>query len=104
MSRTEKQMKHDNTMLELDRLMRKFYFSRDTITQAMEVGTPTQVGYLTQLLENEMERRSVARVSRMIKSAGFPSIKSIRDYDFSNVSFPHSLNGRFVVTMRLFLS
>ncbi len=99
MSRTAKQMKHDNVMLELDRLMRKFYFSRDTITQAMEVGTPTQVSYLVQLLENEMERRSVARVSRMIKGAGFPSIKSLNDYDFSHVSFPQLMGKEEVISL-----
>lgn len=88
MSKTAKQMKHDNAMLELDLLMRKFYFSRETITEAREAGTPTQVKYLSELLENEMERRSAARISRMIKGAGFPSIKSLDDYDFTNVSFP----------------
>ena len=88
MSKTAKQTKHDSVMLELDMLMRKFYFSRDTIAEARETGTPTQVKYLSGLLGNEMERRSVARVSRMVRSAGFPSIKSIDDYDFSNVSFP----------------
>jgi len=88
MNRTPKQMRYDNVMLEMDMLMRKFYFSRDTIAEARDTGTPGQVKFLSTLLESEMERRSVARVSRMIKGAGFPSIKSIDDYDFSNVSFP----------------
>ncbi|MFA6682571.1 MAG: IS21-like element helper ATPase IstB [Sphaerochaeta sp.] len=88
MSKTVKHTKHDNVMLELDMLMRKFYFSRDTIAEARETGTPGQVKFFAKLLGNEVERRSVARVSRMIKGAGFPTIKSIDDYDFSNVSFP----------------
>ncbi|MFA7127417.1 MAG: IS21-like element helper ATPase IstB [Bacilli bacterium] len=88
MSKTAKQTKYDNVMLELDILMRKFYFSRNTITDTIETGTPGQVKFLAELLGNEMERRGIARVSRMIKSAGFPTIKSIDDYDFSNVSFP----------------
>ncbi len=81
-------MKNGNAMLELDMLMKKFYFSRDTITEARETGTPSQVKYFLDILENEQERRASAKVSRMIKSAGFPSIKSIEDYDFSNVNFP----------------
>ena len=88
MTKDSKKMKHDLFLLEMDMLMRKFYFSRDTITEARDTGTPGQIRFLTALLEKETERRSVARVSRMIKSAGFPSIKSIDDYDFSNVSFP----------------
>jgi DNA replication protein DnaC len=80
--------KGNNALLELDMLMRKFYFSRDTIAEARETGTPGQVKYLMGLLDKEQERRAVARVSRMIKSAGFPTNKSIDDYDFSNVSFP----------------
>lgn len=88
MSKTPKKIKYDNVMLEMDMLMRKFYFSRDTIAEARDTGTPGQIRFLSSLLEKETDRRSVARVSRMIKSAGFPSIKSIEDYDFSNVSFP----------------
>jgi len=88
MSRTPKKTEHGNAVLEMDMLMRKFYFSCDTIAEARDTGTPGQVEFLSTLLEREMERRSAARVSRMIKSAGFPSIKSLGDYDFSNVTFP----------------
>jgi len=88
MSRSPQLSVHDMAVLELERRMRSFYFSRETIGEALGTGTPGQLRFLSTLLGTERERRDDARVSRMIKGAGFPSIKSMGDYDFANVDFP----------------
>lgn len=85
--------KHRPTEGELTAQMRKFFFSTESITEAMESGTPRQLEFLHRVLYGELQRRDDSRKTRMVKNAGFPSIKNIEDYDFSNVSFP-ALMGR----------
>lgn len=68
--------------------LRQFFFSQEGVRQALENGTPKQIEYLNELLDCELARRTESRKARMIKHAGFPSIKSIDEYDFSNVRFP----------------
>lgn len=89
----------DNAMLELDMFMRKFYFSRETVSEALETGTLGQLRFLSTLLGNELGRRDNARIARMIKGAGFPSIKDINEYDFSHVSFPQLMGEAEVMAL-----
>ena len=73
--------------------MRRFFFSQASIREALENGTPKQLEFLQRTLASELERRDVSRIARMVKHAGFPTIKHIGDYDFSHVKFP-TLMGR----------
>lgn len=68
--------------------LRQFFFSQEGIRDAIETGTPKQLEYLDRLLGAELQRRAETRKSRMVQHAGFPSIKSIDDYDFSHTRFP----------------
>ena len=48
--------------------------------------------YLTDLLELMLEQRRAKRADRLIKKAGFPTIKTLEGYDFSPITFPAGLN------------
>lgn len=73
--------------------MRRFFFSQASIREALENSTPRQLEFFHRILSSELERRDVSRIARMVKCAGFPTIKNIGEYDFSNVKFP-SLMGK----------
>ncbi|MDY0245260.1 MAG: IS21-like element helper ATPase IstB [Sphaerochaeta sp.] len=79
--------------------LRQFFFSQEGVRQALETGTPKQIEYLNELLDCELARRTESRKARMIKHAGFPSIKSIDEYDFSNVRFPALMSKEEVLSL-----
>ncbi|MGD9928214.1 MAG: IS21-like element helper ATPase IstB [Sphaerochaeta sp.] len=79
--------------------LRQFFFSQEGVRQALENGTPKQIEYLNELLDCELARRTESRKARMIKHAGFPSIKSIDEYDFSNVRFPALMSKEEVLSL-----
>ena len=68
--------------------MRRFFFSQASIREVLENGTPKQLEFFQRILASELKRRDVSRIARMVKHAVFPTIKSIGEYDFSNVNFP----------------
>lgn len=72
--------------------MRKFFFSQASIREVLEIGTPKQLEFFQRILASELDRRDVSRIARMVKHAGFPTIKHIGEYDFSHVHFPALLN------------
>ena len=47
--------------------------------------------YLIELLEGEIDRRDALAVERNIKAANFPEIKTLADFDFSDVQVPTSV-------------
>jgi DNA replication protein DnaC len=44
--------------------------------------------YLTELLEIAHRQREASRVKGLIKQAGFPSPRTLENFDFAPVSFP----------------
>ncbi len=94
------QDKHRPTEGELAAQMRKFFFSTESITEALASGTPRQLEFLHRVLHGELQRRDDSRRTRMVKNAGFPNIKSIEDYDFSNVSFPALMDKDEVLSLQ----
>lgn len=47
--------------------------------------------YLIDLLEGEINRRDALAIERNIKNAAFPEIKTLADFDFTNVEMPSSV-------------
>jgi DNA replication protein DnaC len=86
--------------MELEAQMRKFFFSRQSIVEATEKGTPRQLEYLHRILDGELRLRAEARKTRMVRGAGFPSIKSMDDYDFSHVTFPTLMGKEDVLSLQ----
>lgn len=47
--------------------------------------------YLIELLEGEINRRDALAIERNIKNANFPEIKTLADFDFTNIEMPTSV-------------
>lgn len=61
----------------------------EDIVDEVEFENPRQ--YLTDVLALAVKQRKERRVNRLIKRAGFPTEKTLDDYDFSPITFPDSL-------------
>ena len=88
-------MSADERSVLRDRLranLKKFYFSNGGIDELFETAPAGTLRFLDSLLVHELERREDARRSRIVKAAGFPVIKSLDDYDFSQIRMPQTLS------------
>ncbi|MTI96614.1 MAG: hypothetical protein FH749_14260 [Firmicutes bacterium] len=48
--------------------------------------------YVTDLMKLIIEERNKNRVDRLIRKAGFPSIKTLDNYEFAPITFPEGLD------------
>ena len=71
---------------------RRFLFSKTTLDECLGDATPGQMEFLRRLASTELAAREVARRARYVKSAGFPVMKTFKDYDFSHIGFPALLS------------
>jgi len=55
--------------------------------------------YLTDVLELALEHRRTRRAQRLIKKAGFPTVKTLDGYDFGPISFPAGLDRESLVEL-----
>jgi len=55
------------------------------------VSAPTHEEYLLKLLKLEVEHRALTRRDRLLKNAGFYSLKTLSDYKFNEVKLPSGL-------------
>jgi len=58
---------------------------------AMTIKAPTHPEFLCELLRQEVEKRDEARKARLIKQAGFHSIKTLHDFIFDEIQLPAQL-------------
>ena len=69
-------------------LMRKMYFSNDTVERFLATATAGQVTAVSEMIAFELEQRDRRKKERLVRKARFPQIKSFEGYDFSQVAFP----------------
>jgi hypothetical protein len=55
--------------------------------------------YVTDLMKLVIEERNKNRIDRLIRKAGFPSIKTLDNYEFSPITFPQGLNKETLLTL-----
>jgi len=67
---------------------RKMYFSKSSIGYYLNNATIGQITSVVDLLEYEMQTRDKNRKAKLLRQARFPLLKSIEDFDFSDISFP----------------
>ena len=72
--------------------MRKMMFSASTTSEYVEKAALSELLSMDALLSREQEIRTVSRRTRLIKSAGFPTLKSFDGYDFTGILFPNLLD------------
>ncbi|MGM0438798.1 MAG: IS21-like element helper ATPase IstB [Bacillota bacterium] len=78
-------------MSQLQKLCQELRISNleDIITE-VEFEKPKQ--YLIDILKLAVEQRKNRRVKRLIKRAGFPTAKTLDNYDFEPISFPDNID------------
>lgn len=79
--------------------MRLLFFSKDTVAKCLDEASGKVLDYLDELFAAEADRREASRKANMIKSAGFPSVKNIDDFDFKEVRFPASMPKEDVLSL-----
>lgn len=68
--------------------LRSFLFSKASMDQILSEGTAGQLDFLLRIMTDEVERRQASRRNRLVRQAGFPTPKTLGDYDFSRITFP----------------
>lgn len=63
-----------------------------------EEATPKQEEFLHRALAEELSRREESRRARLIKRAGFPTVKTLDGYEFGTVKFPPGFSRRDMET------
>lgn len=76
------------TPAEVLALSRGLPFTKSVLTPIVEDATATQRRFLHALFTQEQESRVVAKRARLTRNASFPVIKTLSDYDWSNLNWP----------------
>ena len=77
---------------ELQSNMKKCYMGQTTIDYCLSNLSGQALDALIAIFRMERERRVNSRIANLIKSAGFPTLKSIEDYDSSQLKLPPQLS------------
>ncbi|MGN0906450.1 MAG: IS21-like element helper ATPase IstB [Bullifex sp.] len=75
----------------LRRNMRFLMLSNQCADDACTKSTPKVLDFLDRIFTEEAARRQASRIANIIRSAGFPGLKDIGDYDFSQLKMPSSM-------------
>lgn len=67
---------------------RQLFLSTRIADRCIQEATPTQMGFVLSLLEEELRLREENRKARLFKRAGFPSYKAFEGYEYNCVRFP----------------
>lgn len=67
---------------------RRLCLSNDTVGWFLERATPRQLDAVAGLVDHELSVREANRKSRLLRKAAFPAVKSIEDFDFTDVKMP----------------
>ena len=71
---------------------RRLKLSRNLAEMAQNTDGETHQEYLCKLLEAELKNREVGRMAKLVKGAGFYSIKTFDAFRFDEVSLPDDLS------------
>jgi DNA replication protein DnaC len=73
--------------------------SRNIAEMSEKVHAESHQEYLLQLLNSELEHREVARKDKLLKNAGFYSIKAFEDFRFDEVTLPAGVTPEYLKNM-----
>lgn len=69
-------------------LARTMHFTKSTIKAFAKEATRGQLVSVCELIRSENATREEGKKARPLRKARFPSLKSVKDFDFSEVAFP----------------
>lgn len=78
-------MKHEAAIAASCKRLR---LSRHMVEMSGDIQADSHQAYLLQLLQAELEHREAARVDKLLKHAGFYSLKAFADFRFDEVTLP----------------
>ncbi|MCR4653067.1 MAG: hypothetical protein K5744_05165, partial [Eubacterium sp.] len=84
--------KEQNDMIEeITKHCKKLFFTSAIPEKCQSDGTPKQIEYLRDALRQEIEKREMNHIHRLIKRARFPVYKTFDGYDFDHTKLPPAL-------------
>lgn len=81
------------------KLSRQLFLSSRISEVCLERGTEKQLGFVTELLNQELTLREENKKQRLIKRAGFPTYKTFEGYSYKNVKFPPAFSREELETL-----
>jgi DNA replication protein DnaC len=78
--------------LEIAACCKTLKFSQNMVENSQRITADSHQEYLLKLLKLEIEHREKGRQDRLIKNAGFYTMKSFDDFKFDEVTVPASIN------------
>lgn len=85
---TRRRASTNRKMDEIMRLARRLPLTRQVLADQLETATPSQMEFMDQWMNAEIESRERSKRSRLLKQAGFPAVKTLDGYDWENIRFP----------------
>lgn len=94
------QMTRGQLEAEFAALARSMYFTKSTVAAFAKEATRGQLVSVCDLIRSENAAREEAKKARLLRKARFPSLKSVKDFDFSEVSFPDGYTAADLMSLR----
>ena len=85
---TRRRASTNRKMETIMRLARRLPLTRQVLADQLETATPSQMEFMDQWMNAEIESRERSKRARLLKAAGFPNAKDIEGYDWSNLRMP----------------
>lgn len=71
-------------------------FSQNMVDNSMDMGSLKEQEYFLNLLKLEVEHRENTRIQRLIKTAGFYSMKSFDNFIFDDINMPSGIDSGYL--------
>lgn len=71
-------------------------FSQNMVDNSMNLGSLNEQQYFLNLLQLEVEHRENTRIQRLIKNAGFYSMKSFDNFMFDDINMPSGIDSMYL--------
>lgn len=81
---------------DISQTSRQLMLSSRFAETCMQEGTQKQLEFILSLLQGELSLRAENRISRLLRRAGFPVLKTFETYDSSGVRFPDGFSQEMI--------
>lgn len=82
--------------LEIADCCKELRLSRNIVEMSEKIQAENHQEYLLKLLKSELEHRDVCRKDKLLKNAGFYSIKAFESFRFDEVTLPGAINPEYL--------
>ncbi|MFA4885523.1 MAG: IS21-like element helper ATPase IstB [Desulfotomaculaceae bacterium] len=82
--------------LEIADCCKELRLSRNIVEMSENIQAESHQEYLLKLLKSELEHRDVCRKDKLLKNAGFYSVKTFESFRFDEVTLPGAINPEYL--------